>query len=224
VRVARSRWSRLLGLAFRRKPPADALLISRCRSVHTFGMRFALDLVWLGRGGRVLRIDRDVPPWRIRSCGEAVEVLELAAGGADAMMLAMTEEAPREQENETPRERTPTTPQTSPEEARGRMRAGFDPRRRLYRDPFNEYFVFVLSAAGASVIAPVVLYIVMAITGIWAMVPFVLAVMALELVLIFGVGRPQMMLNERVGWALLWAFAAGVLGLCFYYLVAESTL
>jgi hypothetical protein len=136
----------------------------------------------------------------------------------------MTEEAAREQDDETRREETPTTPQTSPEEARGRMRAGFDPRQRLYRDPFNEYFVFVLSAAGASVIAPVVLYIVMAITGLWAMVPFVVAVMAFELILIFGVGRPQMKPIERVGWALLWAFAAGVLGLCFYYLVADSTL
>ena len=216
MRVARSGWSRLRGLALRRQPPDEPLLIPRCRSVHTFGMRFAIDLVWLGRGGRVVRVDRGVRPWRVRSCGEAIEVLELAAGRADEMMPRMTAEAPREE--------TPTTPQTSPEEARGRMRAGFDPRRRLYRDPFNEYFVFVLSAAGASVIAPVVFYIVMAITGIWAMVPFVLAVMALELVLIFGVGRPQMKPNERVGWALLWAFAAGVLGLCFYYLVAESTL
>jgi uncharacterized membrane protein (UPF0127 family) len=248
VRVARSRWSRLRGLAFRERPPAEPLLIPRCRSVHTFGMRFALDLVWLGRGGRVLRIDRAVPPWRVRCCREAIEVLELAAGGADAIMPAMTEEARQEQGDEaqqeqgeearqeqgdearhdqgdeTPREQTPTTPQTSPEEARGRMRAGLDPRQRLYRDPFNEYLVFILSAAGASVIAPVVLYVVMAITGIWAMVPFVLAVMAFELVLIFGVGRPQMKPVERVAWALLWAFAAGVLGLCFYYLVAESTL
>ena len=113
---------------------------------------------------------------------------------------------------------------TSPEEARGRMRAGFDPRRRLYRDPFNENFVFVLSAAGASVIVPVLLYIVMAITGLWAVGIFVLASVALELILIFGIGRPQMKPIERVGWALLWGFSAAVLALCFYYLVAESTL
>jgi uncharacterized membrane protein (UPF0127 family) len=206
VRVARSRRSRLRGLAFRREPPAEPLLIPRCRSVHTFGMRFALDLVWLGRGGRVVRVDCDVPPWRVRACREAVEVLELPAGKAREMIPAMAELP------------------TSPEEARGRMRAGFDPRQRLYRDPFNEYFVFVLSASGAAVIAPVLLYIAMAITGLWSMVPFVLSVMALELILIFGVGRPQMKPIERVGWALLWAFTAGVLGLCFYYLVADSTL
>jgi uncharacterized protein len=206
VRVARSRWARLRGLALRREPPGEALLIPRCRSVHTFGMRFALDLVWLGRGGRVLRIDRDVPPWRLRSCRGAVEVLELAAGGAHEMIPAMAAQ------------------QTSPEEARGRMRAGFDPRRRLYRDPFNEYFVFVLSAAGAAVIVPVLLYVVMAITGLWEVGVFLLVAVPLELVLIFGIGRPQMKPIERVGWALLWGFTTAVLALCFYYLVADSTL
>jgi uncharacterized membrane protein (UPF0127 family) len=216
VRVARSRWSRLRGLALRREPPGDPLLIPRCRSVHTFGMRFAIDLVWLGRGGRVLRVDRGVRPWRVRSCRQAVEVLELAAGRADEMMPGVTTEEPREQ--------TPSVPQTSPEEARGRMRAGFDPRRRLYRDPFNEYFVFVLSASGAGVIVPVLLYVVMAITGLWAVGVFVLAAAALELILIFGIGRPQMKPMERVGWGLLWGFSAAVLALCFFYLVADSTL
>jgi Uncharacterized ACR, COG1430 len=206
----------LRGLALRREPPCEALLIPRCRSVHTFGMRFRLDLVWLGRGGRVLRIDRDVPPWRVRSCRGAIEVLEVAAGRADAMMPGITSEAPREQ--------TPTTPQTSPEEARGRMRAGFDPRQRLYRDPFNEYFVFILSASGAAVVVPVLLYVVMAITGLWAVGAFLLVAVPLELILIFGIGRPQMKPIERVGWALLWGFTTAVLGLCFYYLVAESTL
>jgi Uncharacterized ACR, COG1430 len=206
----------LRGLALRRKPPGEPLLIPRCRSVHTFGMRFAIDLVWLGRGGRVLRVDRGVGPWRVRTCRAAIEVLELAAGGADAMMPAITSEAPREE--------TPTTPQTPPEEARGRMRAGLDPRRRLYRDPFNEYFVFILSASGAAVIVPLLLYVVMAIAGLWEVGVFVLAAVPLELILIFGIGRPQMKPIERVGWALLWGFTAGVLGLCFYYLVAEPTL
>jgi uncharacterized protein len=206
MRVARSGWARLRGLALRRQPPDEPLLIPRCRSVHTFGMRFAIDLVWLGRGGQVLRVDRAVPPWRVRSCRGAVEVLELAAGRAREMIPSMAEK------------------QTSPEEARGRMRAGFDPRQRLYRDPFNEYFVFVLSATGAALIAPLVFYVAMAIAGLWSVAVFVAAGVALELILIFGVGRPQMKPLERVGWALLWGFATAVLCLCFYYLVADSTL
>jgi uncharacterized membrane protein (UPF0127 family) len=57
-----------------------ALLLTPCRSVHTFGMRFALDLVWLAPGGVVLRVDRGVAPWRVRSCRGACGVVEAAAG------------------------------------------------------------------------------------------------------------------------------------------------
>jgi hypothetical protein len=64
----------------------------------------------------------------------------------------------------------------------------------------------------------------MAITDLWSVVPFVLACVAFELVVIFGLARPQMTPAERVGWSALWAGATAVLALCFYYLVAEPTL
>ena len=71
---------RLTGLIGRREWPAGvALEIPHCRSVHTFGMRFVLDLVWLGAERQVVRVDRAVPPWRVRSCREARSVLELRA-------------------------------------------------------------------------------------------------------------------------------------------------
>lgn len=69
---------RLVGLAF--APPGGALQVPRCRSVHTFGMRYALDLVWLDADGAVLRIDRAVPPRRVRACRGADAVIELPAG------------------------------------------------------------------------------------------------------------------------------------------------
>jgi uncharacterized membrane protein (UPF0127 family) len=72
--------SRLLGLAFlsqRRAGPG--LLIPRCRSVHTFGMRFRLDLLFLDRDGDVVEARRGVPPGRIVSVGGAAAVLELPA-------------------------------------------------------------------------------------------------------------------------------------------------
>jgi uncharacterized protein len=68
---------RLVGLAFRADPPDVALHLPRCRSVHTFGMRFALDLVWLDAHGDVVRIDRAVPPGRVRSCRRARSVVEV---------------------------------------------------------------------------------------------------------------------------------------------------
>jgi len=82
VRVARGPLARLLGLAGLRSLPAGAgLLLPRTRSIHTCGMRFALDLVWLGGDGRVVRIDRGVGPWRVRGCRAAQAVVELPSRG-----------------------------------------------------------------------------------------------------------------------------------------------
>ena len=77
TRVARGFRERLLGLAWSRSPRAGALLLPRCRSVHTFGMRFALDLFWLDARGDIIRVDRSVPPGRIVRCGDARCVIEV---------------------------------------------------------------------------------------------------------------------------------------------------
>jgi uncharacterized membrane protein (UPF0127 family) len=72
--------SRLLGLAcLSRRRAGPGLLIPRCRSVHTFGMRFGLDLLFLDHRGGVIEVRRDVPPGRIVRVGDAVAVLELPA-------------------------------------------------------------------------------------------------------------------------------------------------
>jgi uncharacterized protein len=78
VRRAHRPRARLLGLAgLQRLPPHAGLLLPRTRSVHTFGMRFPLDLIWLDRDGRVVRVDRAVPPGRVRGCRAARAVVEL---------------------------------------------------------------------------------------------------------------------------------------------------
>jgi uncharacterized membrane protein (UPF0127 family) len=68
--------------------PAERALRLRCRAVHTFTMRFALDLIWIGRDGAVVRVDRDVPPWRHRGCSRARAVVETRAGWADRFISA----------------------------------------------------------------------------------------------------------------------------------------
>jgi uncharacterized protein len=68
--------ARLLGLAFRRQPPDYALLFRRCRSVHTFGMRFPVDIVFLDGSGSPMRFAWDVPPRRVLFCRGASAVLE----------------------------------------------------------------------------------------------------------------------------------------------------
>jgi uncharacterized membrane protein (UPF0127 family) len=91
VAVASGGVARLLGLAGLAAPPGFVLLLAPCRSVHTCGMRWPLDLVWLGPGGAVVRVDRDVPPWRARSCRGARAVLEVPAGGAREVVAALRE-------------------------------------------------------------------------------------------------------------------------------------
>ena len=89
VAEATTRKSRMKGLArLDALPPARALHIPRCRSVHTFTMRFALDLIWLDRDGHVVRVDHNVPPRRMRTCLRARSVVETAAGRGDAFLAA----------------------------------------------------------------------------------------------------------------------------------------
>ena len=81
VPVALSRRARLLGLALLDRSAAGAgLLLPGCRSVHTFGMRFPLDLVFLDLDLREVSRRRAVPPGRIAFERRARAVLELPAG------------------------------------------------------------------------------------------------------------------------------------------------
>jgi uncharacterized protein len=90
IHVARAFAERRRGLAKMQPMPADhALHILRTNSVHTFGMRFALDLVWLGRGGNVVRIDHDVPSGRVKLCLRACSVVETRAGHGDRFADAL---------------------------------------------------------------------------------------------------------------------------------------
>ena len=81
VPVASSPLARLLGLALLdRRRAGVGLLIPRCRSVHTFGMRFALDVVFLDAALRPLAVRTNVPPRRLAGLRGARAVLELPAG------------------------------------------------------------------------------------------------------------------------------------------------
>ena len=85
VRVASGWWSRFRGLlGTSGLAPGEGLLLTPCRCVHTWGMRYAIDVVFLDGEGRSLAIYRELPPGR--STGwhrEAVQVLELPAGAVD---------------------------------------------------------------------------------------------------------------------------------------------
>jgi len=63
--------------------PGAALIIAPCNSVHTFFMRFAIDVVYVDRAGRVRKIVRALRPWRISAAMFAYAVIEFGAGSLD---------------------------------------------------------------------------------------------------------------------------------------------
>ncbi|MES1257689.1 MAG: DUF192 domain-containing protein [Acidobacteriota bacterium] len=59
------------------------LWIVPCEGIHTFFMKFAIDVVYLDRGKRVRRLVRRLLPWRLSLCLPAHSVLELPTGTID---------------------------------------------------------------------------------------------------------------------------------------------
>src|ERR1700741_4358634 len=89
VAVAAGIRPRLLGLArLDRAEAGRGLLIPRCASVHTFGMRFALDLVFLDRAGRPVSARRRGPPRRLAFDRRASAVLELPCPEGEQIVAA----------------------------------------------------------------------------------------------------------------------------------------
>jgi uncharacterized membrane protein (UPF0127 family) len=88
IPVAKDFRTRLLGLAWRDRERAGAgLLIPRCSSVHTFGMRFPLDVYFLDAEGRVIAVRRQVPPRRVlwqRGASAILEIPSPPEGGESA--------------------------------------------------------------------------------------------------------------------------------------------
>jgi uncharacterized protein len=58
----------------------EGLWIIPCESVHTFFMRFPIDLVYLDKEHRVRKVRSAVGAWRLSACLSAHSVIELAAG------------------------------------------------------------------------------------------------------------------------------------------------
>src|ERR1700704_4713958 len=90
VELADTRAARNRGLLGRdRLEPGSALVISPCLAVHTAFMRFAIDVVFLDRDGRVLKVVRDLQPWRVALAPRAHAVIELAGGRLESREVSV---------------------------------------------------------------------------------------------------------------------------------------
>ena len=104
VEIASSWWARGKGLLGRRELPAEhGLFIPQCQSIHTWGMQFAIDAVFVDKAWRIVALHQQVGPWRLtQPHWKAWGVLEIPAGtGAkiglqtgDQLRLVATENTP----------------------------------------------------------------------------------------------------------------------------------
>ncbi len=81
LEVASNSASRKKGLMGRQSlSPGEGLWIVPCEAVHTFGMHFAIDLVYLNRKHRIVKTKSNVVPRRLSACLSAHTVIELPSG------------------------------------------------------------------------------------------------------------------------------------------------
>lgn len=88
--VADRPWGRMRGLLGRSDlPRGEGILLRPARSVHTFFMRFAIDVVFLDENDVVVEVTSNLQPWRAAGSKAARSVVELRAGEAEARGLVV---------------------------------------------------------------------------------------------------------------------------------------
>lgn len=78
VKVASTGWQRLMG--WRNRGLCLGVWLIPCNSIHTFGMRESIDLLWLNRDRQLIAIDSAVRPTSCRYRHDAYSVIELPVG------------------------------------------------------------------------------------------------------------------------------------------------
>lgn len=77
------------------RPPINAgqaMVLTRCGAVHTCGMGYPIDVLFLDKGWRVVAVRHRVAPWRMAHCLRASTTVEIAAGEAQKLSLQTGDE------------------------------------------------------------------------------------------------------------------------------------
>jgi uncharacterized protein len=81
--IANTSKTRKIGLLKHdRLEPGEGLWITPCEGVHTVGMKFPIDVLFLDKRRKVVKIRAAMPRWRMSACLWAHSVLELPSGTA----------------------------------------------------------------------------------------------------------------------------------------------
>lgn len=80
VKMTSNFYERFIGLLGSKSlNPKQGLIISPCSSVHTIGMRYPIDLIFLNDNWIVLKTVQSLKPWRFAFANSASMVLEISA-------------------------------------------------------------------------------------------------------------------------------------------------
>ncbi len=85
IETADSSGDRMKGLLSRQGlEPGTGMWIVPCEGIHTFFMKFAIDVIYIDRKKKVRKTLRGLGPWKVSFCLSAHSVLELPAGAVEA--------------------------------------------------------------------------------------------------------------------------------------------
>lgn len=70
----------------------EGLWIAPCEAVHTIGMKFAIDVLFLSKKRQVLKIREKMGRWKMAACLRAHSVLELPAGTVEATQTRVSDQ------------------------------------------------------------------------------------------------------------------------------------
>ena len=89
IRTADSFFGKLFGLMFSAPlKESEGLLIDSCNSIHTFWMRYPIDILFLDSGNRVIRFFEDLKPFRVTPfIRGAAKAVELKSGSVNACLI-----------------------------------------------------------------------------------------------------------------------------------------
>lgn len=79
--MARSFWARLKGLLLTEAlHGGQGLLIKPCNSIHTIGMSYSIDILFVNSQDRVIKVAANIKPYRAVACKHSAYVIEFPAG------------------------------------------------------------------------------------------------------------------------------------------------
>lgn len=87
--IARSLSARIVGLIGKSGlDEGQGLIIPSCRQVHTFFMRFPIDIIFADRNWAIVGVTNELPPWQVTGYfRKAAFTLELPAGTISSLRL-----------------------------------------------------------------------------------------------------------------------------------------